>query len=763
MRAWIDRVAESQAMWRYRMRAVFWGPLIVGATVGFLFATIPQSREVYLGLIEDRQVFKGFLGVVFVVLLCALLNFWQHMLGTAAIDRMYLEHADIHIDQHLIAFRNRLCQLSVALPLLGLSVGLIKLGYDVFNAHSSFEAALQHFGSGKFPQYYETLDQLQRLPWEIGVTGAIGAVLLFTCVYARPRANTRAAESLKKIEILIGVAVTLAALFVPLLLGDRIINIARFIGPLASSAIVVIALVCVLIGLSYLSSRLRLPIVGTIVFTLLGFVCFETYATLIPKTSAVGRQSNTPMTTPGTETVGAVFDEWFNDRRKTTGSDRYPIFIVSAQGGGIYAASATSAFLATMQDRCPGFADHIFAISGVSGGAVGATLFDAALAEANGGSDRSSTVSGCLKKPNGDLAGKLRSVVQQDHLSPTLALIWSDIVRTFDPNPGFDRSSVLEESFLCAFDNAFGRSVQGGGCRSDSQTAGGLLELPFEEHWHASGSVPALLLNTTWVETGFRATFAPFPLYAIGDGTLYSFVEDFQKKGADIQPSRSLLQAAFVSARFPGIVPAWPLDARLRSDFNGGSSRRWSFVDGGYVDDSGSSTALELYRRLDEHIKEAIDAGNDIYKRIDLYLIMLTDANTDLALSDIEPNFNDAAAPLTALLRVRDQLAGRAVTRAVDELAPGANADDLSGHGNKPSRVLKVNLTQKTFELPLGWKISRTTDDIVQLMLGSPDLCGEANRSRALEDDAKHVADAIRVIDNNSCVKERIITLLGSE
>ena len=58
-------------------------------------------------------------------------------------------------------------------------------------------------------------------------------------------------------------------------------------------------------------------------------------------------------------------------------SKPYPVFVVAVSGGGIYAASSAATFLAELQDECSRFGQHVFVISGVSGGAVGATLFNA--------------------------------------------------------------------------------------------------------------------------------------------------------------------------------------------------------------------------------------------------------------------------------------------------------------------------------------------------------------------------------------------------
>ncbi|MEL6280116.1 MAG: hypothetical protein AAFR28_14730, partial [Pseudomonadota bacterium] len=65
-----------------------------------------------------------------------------------------------------------------------------------------------------------------------------------------------------------------------------------------------------------------------------------------------------------------TFAAWLNSRADLKFyQDRnqpYPVYIVAAQGGGLYAAYQTSVFLARMQDACPNFAQHVFGVSGVS-------------------------------------------------------------------------------------------------------------------------------------------------------------------------------------------------------------------------------------------------------------------------------------------------------------------------------------------------------------------------------------------------------------
>ncbi|MFO0891761.1 MAG: hypothetical protein U0790_21800 [Isosphaeraceae bacterium] len=72
--------------------------------------------------------------------------------------------------------------------------------------------------------------------------------------------------------------------------------------------------------------------------------------------------------------------EWLEKRRSQieAGTGPYPVFIASAEGGGIRAACWTAGILSAIQDAHPEFSEHLLGISGVSGGSLGAATFVAA-------------------------------------------------------------------------------------------------------------------------------------------------------------------------------------------------------------------------------------------------------------------------------------------------------------------------------------------------------------------------------------------------
>src|SRR5262249_34084369 len=159
----------------------------------------------------------------------------------------------------------------------------------------------------------------------------------------------------------------------------------------------------------------------------------------------------------------------------------------------------------------------------------------------------------------------------------------------------------------------------------------------------------------TSVETGYRVAFAPFSFQGQGDRTLFAF-SDMENEGAPALPEPSLMGAAIVSARFPGILPAYAL---RRAPAGSGRAALINLVDGGYADGSGAETAMALYRALEEAAPEGVD----------LRVILLTSETPAPDLNrKAGTEARDLAAPIHTLLNVRELLALKAVTRALAEL-----------------------------------------------------------------------------------------------
>ncbi len=138
-------------------------------------------------------------------------------------------------------------------------------------------------------------------------------------------------------------------------------------------ALFTLCIVAFCLYLSLLTIEYRLPVIsGASGFRLRSY--HRSDATTIRLTSARFERPKAAMKSAAEE-----FERWYESRPNLEAYDEYPVYLVAAQGGGMYAAYQTAIFLARLQDNCPAFRNHLFAISSVSGGSVGAATFVSAL------------------------------------------------------------------------------------------------------------------------------------------------------------------------------------------------------------------------------------------------------------------------------------------------------------------------------------------------------------------------------------------------
>jgi hypothetical protein len=137
----------------------------------------------------------------------------------------------------------------------------------------------------------------------------------------------------------------------------------------------------------------------------------------------------------------------------------------------------------------------------------------------------------------------------------------------------------------------------------------------------------------------------------------------------------------------------------------------WNFVDGGYADSSGATTALELYQAIQEFAKHG-----RLAIAIDLKLLILTEAGAGVA--GKQPSgagLVSAISPLTTVLAMREQTGKRAVARALkalDGLGPEESSRNVPANACA-WEVAAISLDPRALELPLGWLISQHTVDVI--------------------------------------------------
>jgi hypothetical protein len=391
------------------------------------------------------------------------------------------------------------------------------------------------------------------------------------------------------------------------------------------------------------------------------------------------------------ETPPQHFRGWLEARLDRAPADRpYPVFVVAAAGGGIRAAYWTASVLGRISDQSGGtWPDHLYAMSGVSGGSVGSALHAVQIAEF-----LSAPKNDPRRRPDAFVTG-VRNTLDNDILSPVLAyLLFPDLVQRFLPVPfNFaDRARAIELAMESAVADPLGANS-------------GRFARRFSELWpegRARYDVPVLLLNATVVETGQRGIVSNLTIR-----------EDVFPDAVDLLdellPAKdmALSTAAHLSARFTYISPA----ATIRT--SGGDV--WKHVvDGGYFENSGSATAVELMQQM----RETADAlQKEKSRRVALMLILIRNdpsapnvCERDL---DIPPPpgphtyLNDLLSPVRALLSTR-VARGRLAEETALNLVQGfhGSMDNVQSPRCENGCVFEFSLGGGAIQPPLGWSLS---------------------------------------------------------
>lgn len=400
-------------------------------------------------------------------------------------------------------------------------------------------------------------------------------------------------------------------------------------------------------------------------------------------------------------TLATALQKWHDNVAKYPAP--HPLFIIAAEGGGIRAAYWTAAVLSTIQDERASFADHVFAISGVSGGSVGATVFDALVAEGPG---------------HRSYAERAEEMLGRDFLSPAIAaMLYPDFVQRFWPLPcsRLDRGRWLEKSW----ENAWEESM----ANIDKNQTKRFAE-PFFELWtRSSNYVPALCLNGTSVETGNRIVVSNL----LVDEKEFLDVDDATRKllpldDQDDEAQRKtpvidmpLSTAAHLSARFTYVSPA----GRFAPDGT-------HVVDGGYFENSGTTTALDILRQVTGAIGDPTKNLGDVVPKIIVIsnnpVAAFAQPETDASPSPApeqavttqaeqkhhEPGtfLEDALAPVYALLKAREArgtYAQYAIGKAQSVFYEKAG---IKAIGSNDKQVYLFSLAPAEVPLPLGWMLS---------------------------------------------------------
>jgi hypothetical protein len=497
------------------------------------------------------------------------------------------------------------------------------------------------------------------------------------------------------------------------LIGVNVAALILFMYPWASrmGAVAVLLLglgLTAVIGsaLVYAGNRYAVPVLTLLMgWTALWSYTNDNHRVRVTATSeshgAVSRAAGFAEASPiGQLTLEQYFAGWWQalERDSPAGNSAIPVVVVAAEGGGIRAAYWTASVLATLEDTSAGgrlpFSRQVFAISGVSGGSVGAAAFAAAVARnaEQGGAPPLSSVA------------QVQGMLGEDFLSPTLGVaLFPDLLQRFVPWPMFDdRAMALEQ----AWERAWADSHPG---------ERGRLRESFHHLWAGDAHrVPLLFLNSTVVESGQRALLSPLATVSTAQESAFADVLPLGRVMGTVLP---LSAAAGVSARFTYVSPAGLVDTGRR-----GTDRWVRLVDGGYFDNSGAVTAQEIVRAmLRAHERLKASRGMSV-----VVLHLRNDppnasaaARQTAAPSSGRAWLSEMLSPLRALLATR----GARGAQAVEYLRREAGV-----------QLLTVQPCRLHGDLPLGWVLSKTAQRDMQQQLQSCQDVGAHCAKEKLDD-----------------------------
>jgi hypothetical protein len=398
-----------------------------------------------------------------------------------------------------------------------------------------------------------------------------------------------------------------------------------------------------------------------------------------------------------------------------------PLFLVAAAGGGIRAAYWTALVLADLEDHAmktgkASFAAHTFAISGVSGGALGAAVFDGTVVAMASDPALVAAAADYARARQRDPAPHrdwVREVLDDDFLAPALGrMLFPDFLQRFLPVrvPGADRATALELGWEKAWDRGRSRWKLPEG---RNPLAENLLSLwppasatPLAE---VPGPVPHLLLNGTMVESGKRVLTSDLhitsstPPEADKGQPKKDYREHLGGEFLDVESATDQMKkapirlstAAHASARFTYVSPA------------GTFANRKHLVDGGYFENSGITTALDVLALMQKK------GWNDVVP----ILIVIDNGPQSVKASGEsqgEPAFfGEVRAPLTTMLSTREARGTYAEQAAWNYVTYDRNTTGSL-------KVIKFGLANRKAPLPLGWMLSHAAIDEMNDQLDHP-------------------------------------------
>jgi predicted acylesterase/phospholipase RssA len=335
------------------------------------------------------------------------------------------------------------------------------------------------------------------------------------------------------------------------------------------------------------------------------------------------------------QTLKEYFYQWVNDpaRQKLlldSTVKKVPLFFVLANGGASRSGYWTASVLSKLQDETNGaFSNHLFCLSGASGGSVGNATFFSALR---------SNQSLLKTIPDANRYWQASSkYLKSDFLTYTLARtlgpdVFRNLITLYNVN---DRASALSLSI----EKAAGKN----NFLYDSL---GVTFATIMAKKNTAYNLPVLCINTTRMQDGSPGVISNIK---ISDSVFNGRVDvlSLLNKNEDMKLSTGVV----LGASFPYLSPAGRIDYKKCDTC---ATEPSYFVDGGYFDNSGAGVVFEMIINLQKII--AADTTIKNKSKLEFNVIHITnDALDDIPLKAVNPLMNDLAAPFKTLLGAYDR------------------------------------------------------------------------------------------------------------
>jgi hypothetical protein len=368
-----------------------------------------------------------------------------------------------------------------------------------------------------------------------------------------------------------------------------------------------------------------------------------------------------------TPALSQHFDKWLNHLKQDTtyrigaNKDTIPVVFIASEGGALRTGAFAAMILAKL-DSFPSFSKYIYCYSGVSGGALGTNFFNALLIN--------------KRTANNDLSlsSATESFFKTDFLAAaTGKLVFGEIINYFIPwhIERLDRAIALEKAWEYGFAKI----------NKDKNILSGSFNNTIDS------TLPAVFINTTEAETGLQCIWSNVNI----NGLPLSKRTNLYLRANKNLPYSTAIN---LSTRFPLVSPGAAIFFG-----EGKNEQRFHFVDGGYYENAGSETLLQVMKNLQ------LDK-----KPIKPYVLQFNFGTEDSIIS---------AKSIKSFSEIMEIIGGIYNTRSGRSNMARYNMQEFVK--NIHGEYINLNLRLSTKQIPLNWILSNTAvsrlSDLIEKMV----------------------------------------------